>query len=222
MARTTTLVLLACASLGLWVAAVACGAEAEFEATSDGGDDATTKGDGAAGEDGSGGDGGNSSDAGRGDARDAQGIDGCGLTPVLQPQTGLRCPNVTDAGNSSICVSGDLCCQPPSDAGEARSACAPTCPPSDGGRFNGVIWQCQDPAHCAGSAGGAICCASGLLEFDNACGYLRSRPFVGTSCRGACAGNEFIVCEEQSQCPQGTTCKPLKARGGQLGACLPP
>lgn len=213
MSRTMSLLLLAGVSIGLWSAATACGSEAGVDEPL--GADGSV--DGSQG-DGSGGGGGGDGDGG--DAQDA-GFD-CGLTPELHPQKGLRCPNVTDAGTAATCASGSVCCQPPVDAGEEeRSICGAACS-TDGGPFNGVVWECQDQAHCAGSAAGPTCCGLGPISFDSTCGYLRARPFFGTSCRAQCAANEFIVCEEQSHCPGNTVCKPLKARGAQLGACLPP
>jgi hypothetical protein len=146
--------------------------------------------------------------------------DVCGLTPELHPSKGLRCPNVTDAGLSSTCSTGDVCCQAPVDA-SARSTCETACPQEDGGPWPGVIWECQDPVHCAGKAGAAACCGIGVIVEDTDCGYTRARPFRGTSCKPACAANEFVVCETSDQCPAGTTCRAIKARGAQFGACLP-
>lgn len=143
----------------------------------------------------------------------------CGLTPTLHENKPLRCPNA--GASSTNCPAAQRCCQPPVDAG-GPSTCTANCPPApDGGPFAGVIWECQDPAHCA-ALGGGVCCGVGTTELDGVCGYMRSRTFRGTTCKAACATNEFIVCEDAGHCPNGLTCTPIKARGAQLGACLPP
>lgn len=163
-----------------------------------------------------------------GDAGDADAgsvVDGdvdCGLVPKIDGSASLRCPDL-DGGATGNCASGLRCCQPPLDASEG-STCADSCPTGpDGGPYPGVVWECQGPAHCAAlDAGGDICCGVGGVELDEACGFLRSRVFRGTTCKTACASNEFVVCREGTPCPTNLVCKPLKARGIPLGACLPP
>jgi hypothetical protein len=136
----------------------------------------------------------------------------CGHPPRLldAASAGLHCPNVTDAGKPGTCAVGEHCCEQSSTAG-VPSTCAASCDGADAE----ADWACQDRSQCAGS----VCCGRGVFRDEPACGFGVVHVFTGTHCSPACAAGELTVCEQSSECPAGQTCRPAKARGGEMGVC---
>ena len=157
---------------------------------------------------------------------------GCASPPQLfKPSAkGLYCPfskNPDGGTGAAYCTANSqVCCVSPSaDAGS--SVCAANqgaCPAADS------LWQCSAPQECGG--GTPVCClTAGPLEADpNCAGFQKTKGFYATTCTTAqaCTGtvdagkyidNQYVVCEQQSDCTTGT-CTPLKTSGTSIGLCL--
>lgn len=158
-----------------------------------------------------------------GSTPDAGAAASCGRTPTLKPVVsgkGVHCPFSAPDGSPWLdCSPGQHCCQPLVET-DGLSTCRSSCTTGNGAPFEGSDWECGDPVHCAGATGSPVCCGIGQVGIDPSCTYLRASQFRGTTCRPKCGSTEFVVCQNDSQCPFGTKCTPLKARGGQIGACL--
>jgi hypothetical protein len=183
------------------------------------GDDGGGTHDGTTGDTGNGnGDTGTGTDTGGGDDG---GEGGCqGTAPTFHPSdggTGPYCPfsKTGDAGNIT-CAKGQHCCETAADAG-TPSTCSDissACPSAD------TEWQCEDPLDCTS---GNVCCAitSGPGQ-DPGCTWYFLHAFKGTVCRPAdagCAAGQIVVCESDSECPNGQKCQNVKAKGASFGFC---
>ena len=138
-------------------------------------------------------------------------IDGgtCGATAAAlhprDPATGLYCPFHPGTPNCGV---GQHCCQP--SAGS--SACAATCAPT-----TAVDWACQGPSDCVTG----VCCGLTQLQ-PTTCG-LTGKLFRGARCQTSCAAakDEITMCDRPTQCGATERCEPFRARGAELGACVP-
>lgn len=140
----------------------------------------------------------------------------CGAPAVLHPQgpdAGPYCPFSTAAPPFSTCAHGEHCCEPPAGMG-TLSTCASSCPNlADGG----TDWQCEDPISCPT---GQLCCAVTTGYDPNvACGYGLLHGFRATVCATSCGAGQIRVCESNVECPVGTTCQVVKAKGANFGVC---
>ncbi|MDB4998634.1 MAG: hypothetical protein JWM74_6066, partial [Myxococcaceae bacterium] len=106
------------------------------------------------------------------------------------------------------CSVGEHCCQP--SAGS--STCAATCAPAIA-----VDWACQGPSDCATG----VCCGLTQLQ-PTTCG-LTGKLFKGARCQTSCAAanDEITMCDRPTQCGATERCEPFRARGAELGACVP-
>jgi hypothetical protein len=150
----------------------------------------------------------------------------CGAPAALHPRdlaTGVYCPFRPGASN---CAVGEHCCQPFSGS----SACAASCAPAiaDAGKlkdaagsisttFTGTDWECQGPTDCATG----VCC--GLTQVQPATCGLAGKLFRGARCQTGCAAalDEIALCDRPTQCGATERCAPFRARGAELGACVP-
>ncbi len=140
----------------------------------------------------------------------------CGAPALLHPSgpdAGPFCPFSTAAPPFSTCAHGEHCCEPPAGMG-TLSTCASSCANlADGG----TDWQCQDPISCPT---GQLCCAVTTGYDSNAgCGYGLLRNFHATVCATSCGTGQIRVCESNVECPVGTTCQVVKAKGANFGVC---
>ena len=173
---------------------------------------------------GSGTGGGNSgSGSGTGAMGTGSGSGSCEKAPKLFPETvaGVYCPYSGAAGAKSIsCPAMQHCCEPPM-AANMVSTCEPTataCPVA-----MSTDWQCLAPIDCAGSAGGPVCCGTGTIATQAACGstpaFTYVSGFTGSTCAASCAST-YVICETNADCGGSGTCIPGKAKGGDFGHCM--
>jgi len=66
---------------------------------------------------------------------------------------------------------------------------------------------------------GQLCCAIAAFDPNPSCGYGLLHAFKATVCASACAAGQLRVCESDVECPGGTTCKVVKAKGADIGVC---
>jgi hypothetical protein len=161
---------------------------------------------------------------------DAGGDAACHKPPTaLHPETvpGVYCPfSGPDGGANVTCAAGKECCEPPSTG---TSTCVLE---STGCTAGDTEWQCDGPVDCAGGVSAAnVCCGTGTIDTQIACGPYPAYPYVsdfkGTTCAASCNGGtfnggtlSFIVCSQTSDCPAGTpTCTPIEPKGGGIGYC---
>jgi hypothetical protein len=147
---------------------------------------------------------------------DADAAVDCGIPPVLHPaapDAGPFCPFSTAAPPFLTCAYGQHCCEPPNGSG-SLSTCASDCSTlADGG----TDWQCQDPLSCPA---GQLCCAN-ATSYDTSltCGYGLLHVLTSTVCASSCSATQFRLCESNVECPSGTTCTVVKAKGADFGVC---
>lgn len=153
------------------------------------------------------------SDAAPIDASDA-GVD-CGAVATLHPSpadAGPYCPFSTATPPFLTCAYGQHCCEPPAGMG-TLSTCETSCASvADGG----TDWQCQDPISCPT---GQVCCAIGAYDPNPSCSYGLLRSLRATVCATSCGTGQLRVCESNVECPGGTTCRVVKAKGANFGVC---
>jgi hypothetical protein len=103
---------------------------------------------------------------------------------------------------------GEHCCQPSAGSSTCSAACATTI---------AVDWACQGPSDCATG----VCCGLTQLQ-PTTCG-LTSKLFKGTRCQTSCAAakDEIAICDRPTQCGATERCEPFRARGAELGTCVP-
>ena len=225
--------LLLCVSGGLGLQACSSSSTAGENTTADSGAGGGGQDSGGGGTGADSGGGGGDLDAGGGGGMDAAAA--CMTPPKLfvpKADGGMYCPfsNGGDGGTKYCKTPTDMCCLSPSaDAGVSDcEQLAATC-------TNPAFkkWECSSPVECAGNAGGNTCClTAGPLGPDPNCsGFQKTKGFDSTKCMAAaaCTGSVMvgmfkddlnIVCEQQSDCPGGKTCTPVKATGTSLGLCL--
>jgi len=143
--------------------------------------------------------------------------------PALHPEdggSGIYCPFSTafDSGLKTIsCTSGEHCCEPTTDG--ILSTCSPLATECTNGATD---WQCEGTPNCAGTPG-TICCGTGTVNTQEACGSVPSYAYIsgfkGASCATTCAG--YQVCSKDSECPGGAagTCAPVAPKGNGIGYC---
>jgi hypothetical protein len=150
---------------------------------------------------------------------------------VSSPDGGIYCPFskdfTVDGGEYAYCTTGtqSCCLSPSSDAGLSTCETTGSCPTG----FS--QWQCAGPEDCVGTNN--VCClTSGPTESSTTCtGTLKTEGFDNTRCTtaGECTGtveagmytdDQFITCEQQSDCPSGKTCTAVKTTGTPIGLCL--
>lgn len=165
------------------------------------------------------------------DSGGGDGGGGCTTPPMLYPPSdaGVYCPysKTGDAGSLHCKPQSEVCCiQPVNDAGTSDPSTCQT-----GTCSTGTAWACSSPVECGG--GSNVCClVAGPLEADPKCsGFQKTKGFAGTSCKAAaseCMGtvmvgkytdNQYIVCEQPSDCTTGT-CTAVKTTGTSIGLCL--
>jgi hypothetical protein len=147
--------------------------------------------------------------------------------PRLHPETmaGVYCPfSGIDGGANLTCATGEHCCEPSSGV----STCVPDgtpCPTDD------TDWQCEGSLDCASSSEGHVCCGTGRVNLQAACGLFPEYPYVsdfkGTTCLASCTGMfnggtvSFQVCSQDSECPGAAAgaCAPIDPKGGGTGYC---
>jgi hypothetical protein len=158
----------------------------------------------------------------------------CGKAPTLHPRAihdagpdgdsgpfeNFLCPFAAASGQPFVfCDDGMHCCVPFS----GQSSCETSCPAAgDGGPFNGRDFECLDPVDCnTGGAAGPVCCGTGQVVKDEACGDYFGKSFKGTKCAASCddSNNEFVICQSDDQCSGGKTCVAMSAVGAQFGFC---
>ena len=160
----------------------------------------------------------------------------CGSTPTLHTSEAgtIFCGYPADGGSSFSCTSGNQCCLGgkngntflPEDCVTWGGACDNPAP--DSGTLNAVPIECNQNADCeANGQGGSACClqGAGAPAVVAGCGYYKSQGGTAVACEatdaGACNGSgEIRICAQQSDCPQGKTCTPMKWKLYQLGFCL--
>jgi hypothetical protein len=149
-------------------------------------------------------DGGEKEDAGV-EIEDAGTCTGTATLHPRDPATGLYCPFRPGAANCGV---GEHCCQPSSGSSTCASACVPTI---------AVDWACQGPSDCETG----VCCGVTQLQ-PTTCG-LTGKLFRGTRCQTSCAAakDEITLCDRPTQCGATERCEPFRARGAELGACIP-
>ena len=82
-----------------------------------------------------------------------------------------------------------------------------------------VALECLEVIDCTGATGGPVCCGTGTLEPIVGCGYDKVSGFKGTTCVATGACSTYVICEQNSDCPTGSTCVPSKAYGNDFGHC---
>jgi len=153
----------------------------------------------------------------------------CGSIPKLHPvEAGTIFCGYTDAGGLN-CTTGEQCCLGGKTGTNtyAPEQCATwggPCdnPPPDGG----TVIECGQNADCTvNGMDGGVCClkGAGAPALVSGCTYYKSAGGTAISCEaptnGACAAGETQICEQDSDCPQGKTCTPVKWKLYQLGFC---
>ena len=159
-----------------------------------------------------------------GSVRDGGGEDAapdCGAAPTLHypGDASIFCPFAVPFGQPPLrCAATEECCETLQDAGvpgtcQAKGAVCPVA--------RSTRWECQDAVNCPA---GQTCCAVGsdggavTLDPNGACGLPRMVGFEGTRCGASCGASALAVCESPASCPAGT-CRPLHARGVEIGVC---
>ncbi len=136
-----------------------------------------------------------------------------------ESKAGVYCPFATDAGKAITCAAGQECCvapegdsgtSPPSTCQAQGAACPVT---------GSVALECLEAIDCTGATGGPVCCGTGTLEPIVGCGYDKVSGFKGTTCVATGACSTYVICEQNSDCPTGSTCVPSKAYGNDFGHC---
>jgi len=150
----------------------------------------------------------------------------CANPPKLfvESAAGVYCPySGADGGKAQTCAAGEYCCEPSTGTAVCQPASA-SCATGSGSGGN-TKWECLEAIDCASNSGGKLCCGSGTLATQAACGtepaYAYVTGFTGTTCASSCTA--FTVCEQNSDCsaltPSGQTCVATKAKGGDFGHC---
>jgi hypothetical protein len=136
-------------------------------------------------------------------------------------------PNVRDAGGlfcrgggsdgGSYCNTGDICCVTKNDAGRDWNACTANGACSfDAGAVR--KFECTQASDCAGST---VCCAVGATEPKAQCNYDQATALShkGTACKAGCEAGDVKVCNADSDCASGQTCRPTTIWGTYVGTC---
>lgn len=160
----------------------------------------------------------------------------CGSTPTLHLDDAgtIFCGYPPDGGSGFSCGTGQQCCL----GGKVGTSFDPeecftwggTCdnPLPDASTSPGAPIECNQNADCTvnGKANN-VCCLQGASAptVVAGCGYYKSSNGTGILCEtgnaGACSGaSDIQVCSQQSDCPQGKTCTPMKWKIYQLGFCM--
>jgi len=138
------------------------------------------------------------------------------FVPRVRDAGGLYCfRGGADAGN--YCNSGDVCCVTRTDAGRdwnsctANAACA-----IDAGAVR--KFQCTQASDCTG---GTVCCAVGSTEPKAQCDYDQAASFAhkGTWCKASCEAGDQKVCNADTDCASGQTCRKTTIWGTYIGTC---
>jgi hypothetical protein len=160
---------------------------------------------------------------------DAGGDVDCGKKSDLHPEdaAGIYCPfSAVGDGGDKTCTGGEVCCQTPETEAGTPSTCAAagttstTCPVA-----KSIVWECEDPIDCVGSAGGSLCCGFGVAKKeDPSCtnyDYVSGASGKGSVCADSCTGGN-IICETQAECTAADagTCTPVKYHGNAVGFCM--
>ena len=142
----------------------------------------------------------------------------CEKPPALYAETaaGVYCPFSVAAGTgggAATCTAGQHCCEPASGTSTCTAA-GTACTAGD------TDWECEGPLDCAGSAGGAVCCGTGTVGNQVACGiypaFSYGSMFTGSTCAASCS--TYVICSKQTECATGT-CTAIKAKGNSFGYC---
>jgi hypothetical protein len=144
----------------------------------------------------------------------------CGKVPSLYPESapGVYCPFSTagSGGKAGTCAAGQECCEPYSGTSTCEAA-GSTCPVVGSG--SSTVWSCLEAMDCPS---GQICCGTGTLTEEPACGtnpaYAKVTGLKSTNCAASC-GSNFILCGTNAQCPSGQTCVATAAQGQDFGHC---
>ncbi len=150
---------------------------------------------------------------------------GCPTVPPLLPETaaGVYCPSASsgpDAGPAVVrCSAAQVCCEPTEGTGASTcKATSASCATGD------VVWECTEAIDCTGNPAGSVCCGTGTLTTEPACGCNPAfssvtSGFTGTVCATSCSASQYVVCEKNGDCAAGQTCIPTSASGGHFGHC---
>jgi hypothetical protein len=143
----------------------------------------------------------------------------CGTSPSLYTESsaGVYCPfsTIGSGGKAGKCAAGQTCCEP----GTGTSTCGAvgSCATGD------VSWECLEAIDCASSSAGKVCCATGTLGWQPACGSVGGYAFLsgttGTVCSASCTSADLTVCEADSDCTAPMTCVASKSHGQSFGHC---
>jgi hypothetical protein len=144
---------------------------------------------------------------------------------------GIYCPFskdfTVDGGDYAYCTTGtqSCCLSPSSDAGLSTCETTGSCPTG----FS--QWQCAGPEDCVDPSNPVCCLTAGPTESNTSCvGTLKTKGFDNTRCTtatecmgtveaGAYIDDQFVTCEQQSDCPTGKTCLAVKTTGTAIGIC---
>jgi hypothetical protein len=139
------------------------------------------------------------------------------FVPRVRDAGGLYCfRGGADAGN--YCNSGDICCVSKSDAGRDWNSCTANAACSfDAGAVR--KFECTQASDCTG--GTPTCCAVGATEPKAQCTYDQASSFShkGTACKASCESGDQKVCNADTDCPSGQTCRPTTIWGTYIGTC---
>jgi hypothetical protein len=144
----------------------------------------------------------------------------CEAPPTMvyaESKAGVYCPfSAVDGGKNQVCTAGEHCCETPEGSGAstcnaAGTACAVAM---------STDWQCEGTPDCSGTSG-TVCCGTGTIETQAACGTYPAYPYIskftGSSCAASCT--TYQICSQTSECPSGKTCVPVKPKGNTIGVC---
>jgi hypothetical protein len=134
----------------------------------------------------------------------------------LYPETkaGVYCPfSKVDGGKNLTCTAGQDCCEPPEGMGASTCvAGGSTCPVA-----MSTDWECEGAEDCAGS----VCCGTGTIETQVACGAYPAYPYIskftGSSCAATCS--TYQICSQTSECTSPKTCVAVEPKGNVIGVC---
>jgi hypothetical protein len=205
-----------------------------------------TKGSGSGGSTGSGSGGttgsgtGGTAGTGTGGTAGTGGDAGCGKAGKVfaeTPDSGMYCPFSGDGGKGTTqyCKApSQACCvakYDPDAGASVPSVCvdSTTILADGGGCTTGpgsILFECEGPLDCTGSAAGGVCCGSGTVEANTGCsvdagfGYVSGAAGKGTSCAASCGAGQTVICSVQTDCTGGTICTPADLHGNHIGYCL--
>jgi len=147
----------------------------------------------------------------------------CGTAPTLHPSVtaGVYCPfsAIGSGGKAGSCTAGQHCCEPAAGTSTCNAA-GTACTAGD------TDWGCLGAIDCAATSSTPVCCGTGTVGQQAACGSQPAYSYItgltGTACAASCGTGQFKVCETDNDCGTGSpagTCVATKGKGAQFGHC---